>query len=591
MGPDVLARFSDEFDYRHVRKQFLANSVAEEEEGLQNKIYAHLLAQHEYAARVQDFRTYHTISQDLLRRWCYPIVPDNLPSGYERQFRYVLNRHYIYKEVKASMGRRVNHHKSSMTSQIARNSTIGSGTLLGAHIHIGEGCVVRKTVIGHGCTIQEQSKITNSHLWNNVEIQANVTIAHSIICDNAIIRKNSVIGKGCIIGMGCIIGENVVLPDFTRITLEKDRDYEDDGFDDFGDEDNDNEDDDESNEDSDEDGENQQEENKMDHHIVGPDGLGRVWLPPSTTFTEDDLDADSDLEDEDDVDGDDNEECIFDIATPKQRIHSQSIGYDINTLYKRRQFAQLQEGVHEDEDYFTDDNEYVDDKEYMNMEKGPNNNINSGSDVMSSNYYGESNNNLDQEGIMITGRSKGVDVVKELKAICMEHDSISPIENLMIELNGFKFSQNATFSDCVTGAILAVMDRMGLVKDVTTPVKLCECLKKELNHWKPLFTKMCHSIEEEKSILIALENAAVGGGDVGAVLSKAPSFRFLLQTMYDMEVISEEAILEWSKERREDFKEEGGDKKTLFYQQPTQTFLEWLEKDSDDSDSDDDESD
>jgi len=118
-SPDVLARFSDEFDYRHVRKQFLSNSVAEEEEGLQNKIYAHLLSQQDYAARVQDFRTYHTISQDLLRRWCYPVVPDNIPSGYERKFRYVLNRHYVYKEVKASMkgSRRISKKKKETTKK------------------------------------------------------------------------------------------------------------------------------------------------------------------------------------------------------------------------------------------------------------------------------------------------------------------------------------------------------------------------------------------------------------------------------------------------------------------------------------------
>ena len=30
-SPDVLARFSDEFDYKDIRKQFIRNSVAEEE--------------------------------------------------------------------------------------------------------------------------------------------------------------------------------------------------------------------------------------------------------------------------------------------------------------------------------------------------------------------------------------------------------------------------------------------------------------------------------------------------------------------------------------------------------------------------------
>jgi len=473
---------------------------------------------------------------------------------------------------------------------------IGPGTLLGAHILIQEGCVVSKTVIGHNCCIYQNSKIKNSHLWNNVQVHSNASITDSILCHNVIIQKNAIIGKGCIIGNGCIIGENMVLPDFTRITLEKETENDDD-FDDFGIEDESSGQDEEDNDnDDDKEEDSEDTDNVTDHNVVGRDGLGRVWHPPPTEFTEDDPDADSDYDDSDNeeafFDDDDKDETVFDIATPKQRIHSQSIGYDTSSLYKNRQLTQKKEGLEEDDEYFSD--EY--DAEFTNIIEDTNNSNNvlprsntsnqNRTDVMLSTPA--STYNLDEDGLMITGRSRGMDVVKELKAMCMEHESTSPIENLMIELNGFKFSQNATFSDCVTGAILAVMDRMDLVKGVTTPINLCEKLRKELQHWISLFTKMCHSIEEEKSILLALENAAVGGGDVGAVLSKAPSFRFLLQTIYDMDVVSEEAILEWSKKRKEDFEEEekegeeNDDKKKLFFQEPTQQFLDWLEDDDDD---------
>ena len=597
-SPDVLARFSDEFDYRHVRKQFVANSVAEEDVGLQNKIYAHLLPSHEYAARVQDLRTYHVISQDLLRRWVYPVVPDNLPSGYERKFRYVLNRNYTYKEVKASMRR------GKKGTMIARQSTIGSGTLIGAHAQIKEGCKVHKTVIGHNCTIQQNSKISNSHLWNNVYVHAGSTISYSILCDNVIIRQNAVIGKGCVIGAGCIIGEGVILPDFTRVTLEEENDDDDDDFDDFSSSSS-NSSSSESNNGSEVeygvDGNNEiANAVKTDHNVVGPDGLGRVWQIASTEFTDDDPDADSDYEfdDKSDLEDNDNDSLndvesfsnVYDIATAKQRIQSQSIGYNIHTLYKKRLLNQEKDGLDDDDDYVSD--EHDDDSQYLNMVQETNRNVilprgDNATNVVSSNFD-DSNYNFNQEGLMITGRSKGVNVVKEMKAICMDYNSNTPVQNLMIELNGFKFSQNATFSDCVTGAILAIMDRLGLEANVTTPVMLCSKLKKELVHWMPLFTKMCISIEEEISILIALENAAVGGGDVGNVLSKAPSFRFLLQTLYDMDIVSEDAITEWSQKRIEDFKTEDSDKKALFFQEATQTFLQWLEEDSEsDSDSDD----
>ena len=36
---------------------------------------------------------------------------------------------------------------------------------------------------------------------------------------------------------------------------------------------------------------------------------------------------------------------------------------------------------------------------------------------------------LDDGGMQITGRQKGVDVVKELRDICLEHETSSPVEN------------------------------------------------------------------------------------------------------------------------------------------------------------------
>lgn len=61
-SPDVLARFSDEFDYRELRSQFVANCVSEEEIGLQSRIFGYTLRRGEYAGRpLGDMRRYHTV--------------------------------------------------------------------------------------------------------------------------------------------------------------------------------------------------------------------------------------------------------------------------------------------------------------------------------------------------------------------------------------------------------------------------------------------------------------------------------------------------------------------------------------------------
>jgi translation initiation factor eIF-2B subunit epsilon len=205
----------------------------------------------------------------------------------------------------------------------------------------------------------------------------------------------------------------------------------------------------------------------------------------------------------------------------------------------------------------------------------------------------------------IVGRQEGVNVIKELKAICLEFElSTSPIENLAIELNSYKFSQNATYVDCCHASFLAILEKMSIRADMTDG-KLVSEFKATLEQWAPLLHKMSIGLDEEKAIILALERCAVGDfvndgdGDqammdpeiveaMRQVLSSGMSFRLLLQTLHDEDIVSEEAVLAWAADRRE----QDGDKDTprgkLFRLEPVREFLEWLEEEGDDSDDSDD---
>jgi translation initiation factor eIF-2B subunit epsilon len=284
-----------------------------------------------------------------------------------------------------------------------------------------------------------------------------------------------------------------------------------------------------------------------DYDVVGPDGVGRVWKPTV-------LDVD---EDEDDEPHD-----------PLELVKAQSIGYDLSSVYRER--AALQQ---EGNDGLSDDDD--------GGGGGLDADFTSEFDQTLTFTSDTDSGNVDQ---MITGRQRGVDVIKELKTICLEH--YGPIENLAIELNSFKFSQNATYSDCTKAAMLAVLDKMKIDPSMSAG-KLVASLKIHLEHWAPLFRKMSIGADEERSIVYALEMAATDQGPVGETLSREPSFRFLLQTLHDEEVVSEEAILSWAAERREDG--DNNPRGVLFRQQPTQDFLEWLEAESEEESSEEDE--
>lgn len=128
---------------------------------------------------------------------------------------------------------------------------------------------------------------------------------------------------------------------------------------------------------------------------------------------------------------------------------------------------------------------------------------------------------------------------------------------------------------------------MNITKSIS-PVKLASSFKSFLLKWKWLLKKFCHSNDEEQSIILAVEAAAIGGNGLGEALSTEPSFRFILQTLHDEEIVTEDAIIAWANKRRDE--NATTPKGKLFNQRPTQDFLKWLEENSEseeESDEDD----
>jgi translation initiation factor eIF-2B subunit epsilon len=583
-SPDVLARFSDEFDYRELRSQFVANCVAEEEVGLQSRIFGYMLKRGEYAGRMGDMRRYHRVSMDLLRRWGYPLVPDNYnhscSGGSYHEASYVCERHLVYRDVSAGDGR------GGKRSHVGRSTQLLGPLLLGPNNSIGEYCHLQRSVLGPNCTLMDDCHVIDSHLWGDVLVETGAKLNCVIVCEGAIIRSGAIIDRGCVIGRGCIIGVGVHLKEFTRITLAADEVEDDDeysGFDDTSSSGSSSKcssssgtDDEESSADECENakvqGSNipeatQKVENHAvvtNHEVVGKDGLGRVWVPSPS----------------DDYDSDDDEDEAQ--ASAIELMKSESIGYDMTLMYKKWKKLQMEDeddgfslecmGSDDEDDDMDMDDHWADDTNVID-------NNNAGANALS---------HLDEDGMQITGRQKGVDVVQELRDICLEHETSSPVENLRIELNSFKFSQNATYSDCCKGAMMAVMDKVleEYPESNPSPGKLVASLKKTLEYWQQLFHSICMGSEEEKAIIHALETMALGSGKAAEVLGKEPAFRFVLQTLHDQEIVNEVAIFEWAGERKEEGREFSNPRSALFWQKPTQDFLEWLEASSDEDSSD-----
>jgi translation initiation factor eIF-2B subunit epsilon len=429
---------------------------------------------------------------------------------------------------------------------------------MGQSCWIGEGAIVQSSILGHHCRLDDSAVLIHSHLWDGVLVEQGAKISYSVLGDGVIIRKGAVVNRGCVIGAGVVIGSGCVVPEFSRLTLKEDAENDDFDDDDWG---SDNEKEEES-----EDGDCNKLKRTLgdpvsDPNVVGPDGKGHVWTPPS----------DDDREEQEDNETKSKRSAgIFAAAEAR---NSQTVGYSRASYYQQLALWQEEDG----DDLSDDDDEMLDSMAGANLDA-----------------YDTAAVTFDDTEIEVSaspdivGRQKGVDVVKELTQICLEYEDTAKIENLAIELNAFKFSQNATYSDCTTAATLAILEKLNIRVGVSDG-KLVADFKAKLERWAPLLRKFSIGMEEEKAIVLALETCAIADNAMGEVLSAGRSFRFLLQTLHDEEIVSEDAILSWAADRRE-LTDEGSPAAKLFMLQPVQDFLEWLaESEEDDSDNDEEE--
>ncbi|PIA29915.1 hypothetical protein AQUCO_05800177v1 [Aquilegia coerulea] len=197
-SPEVLSLFTDNFDYQHLRRHFVKGLLLDDIMGY--KIFTHEIHS-SYAARVDNFRSYDTISKDIMQRWTYPLVPDvqfsgNCPTKLERQGMY-----------KAS------DIRQSRSAQIGPFTLVGNGTTIGDHSKISN------SVIGEGCTIGSNVTIEGSYIWSNVTIQDGCQIRHSIVCDGVVIKSGAVLEPGVILSFKVIIGEQYVVPAYSKVSL------------------------------------------------------------------------------------------------------------------------------------------------------------------------------------------------------------------------------------------------------------------------------------------------------------------------------------------------------------------------------------
>ncbi|QLL31869.1 hypothetical protein HG536_0C00360 [Torulaspora globosa] len=194
--PTVPAIFQENFDYQLLRSDFVKGVLSSDL--LSKHVYAYITD--EYAARVESWQTYDSISRDFIGRWCFPLT---LEANIVSDQTYSYDSGHVYKEKDVVL---------------AQSCKIGKCTAIGSKTRIGEGTLIENSVIGRNCKIGENIKITNSYIWDNTVIGNDSVVDHCILASNSNLGKSVILNDGCVIGFDVKIDDNMEIPSGSRIS-------------------------------------------------------------------------------------------------------------------------------------------------------------------------------------------------------------------------------------------------------------------------------------------------------------------------------------------------------------------------------------
>lgn len=532
-APEVLVDFRENFDYQQIRRDFIGGIFSDEVMG--NKIYMHELGPTEYGARIHNVRAYDAVSRDIIQRWLYPLVPDNniLPTG-ATPTSYSFSRGNIYRE-------------EGIT--VARSATLGLNTVLGAGCRVGDGAVVKNCVIGRNTIIGSNCVIEGSYIDANVSVGDDVKMISSLVCGGAVIHNRAQLEPGCIISYNVVVGPEFVVPAHSRLSL-----FEQEVLSDVD-----------------------SSDDELEYTSSG--GSREVTDDSRQTGALSAAMERAALED-----------ARLGRASLKQIWDQSAVGaggagwrWELREGQEAEWISFLAPstsfpgGTEDDSAAWESDDE-------LQTSMGA-----QGDSKQEAQQDEEEEEEEDPENIF---RREVTETF--LRCVRMGYDQ----SNAVVELNALKLAEDRTFADLARYLITSLLglalpappdaspENLGLyVKEVPeTDKEILTMLKKRLDTWGALLCRFLKNHDDQVEVMLTLEEMC----DEEGVFAKSkgaryiPVFQHMLKLMYDKDILSEEAIIMWAKEK------EGAEEEDKRYLKLAQPFITWLqEADEEESDEED----
>jgi len=160
------------------------------------------------------------------------------------------------------------------------------------------------------------------------------------------------------------------------------------------------------------------------------------------------------------------------------------------------------------------------------------------------------------------------------------------VDNIALEIQALKFAYDQTFLDCTNAALISLLKAIAESRG-DTPQSLIAAINTTIKKWGPLLNKFLTTTEDQVESIYTLEEYCGKEGEGYEIFNKY--FQFVLHSLYENDVIEEDAILEWA-----DSLEKEEDEDDKYFLKQCEKLLKWLreaEEDEDEDDEDEDEED
>ena len=186
-GVEFLNILNENFEIQNTRD--LIKHVLVNNEIYLDTFYMHDLGKDAYCGMIRNAESYLKINFEILNRWAYPIVIDNIDISNKLKINLKQIKYSIYSDKDTNSE---NYHKAKLISEIVilnNENTIGKDSrlqkcILCQDVKVGQKCDLYNCIIFKGTEIEDGVVIKNSIIGNNCVIKKNVKIISSVLGKN-----------------------------------------------------------------------------------------------------------------------------------------------------------------------------------------------------------------------------------------------------------------------------------------------------------------------------------------------------------------------------------------------------------------------